>query len=421
MDKPDFSAVNHQKEIYLRGFAGTMPLVPVDWRQLEEKAMASMNHEAHAYIAGGAGLESTVVSNRSDFEKIKIIPQMLRDTSQRDTSIELFGQRLPSPLLLSPVGVLEMVHAEADVAVGRAAATLGVPYIFSNQSSKPMEEVAAVMGNSPRWFQLYWSKSNDLVASFVQRAEKSGCSAIAVTLDTSHLGWRARDLSIAYLPFLEGKGIAQYTSDPVFQRLMDEQEPSGERPKITLELLGGVIRMVNSYPGRSFVSKLKSGRPMKAVRKFTSIYSNPSLTWSDLSFLRKHTKLPILLKGILRPDDAAKAIDFGMDGIIISNHGGRQVDGSISTIDALPGISKRVEGRIPLLLDGGVRGGADMFKALALGANAVCIGRPYVYGLTLAGSDGVREVLQNFMTEFYLTMGLAGFNRVSEISRDALS
>ena len=421
MDTPDFSAINHQKEIYLSGFAGKMPLVPVDWRQLEEKARAVMSQEAYAYIAGGAGLESTVASNRSDFEKIKIVPRMLRDTSQRDTSIDLFGHRLPSPLLLSPVGVLEMVHPEADVAVGRAAAALGVPYIFSNQSSKPMEEVAAVMENSPRWFQLYWSKSNDLVASFVQRAEKCGCSAIVVTLDTSHLGWRARDLSIAYLPFLEGKGIAQYTSDPVFQRIMDEPELPTARPKVTVDLLRGVIRMVNAYPGGNFLSKLKSGRPMRAVRKFTSIYSNPSLTWNDLSFLRKHTKLPILLKGILNPDDAAQAVDCGMDGIIISNHGGRQVDGSISTIDALPGIAKRVGGRIPLLLDGGVRGGADMFKAIALGANAVCIGRPYVFGLTLAGSDGVREVLQNLMTEFYFTMGLAGVNSVKEISRDALS
>lgn len=420
MEIKEFSAVNHQKDIYLNGFGGAMPAVPVDWRLLEEKATSAMSNEARAYIVGGAGLESTLVSNRSDFEKVKIVPRMLRDTSRRDTSIELFGQKFPSPLLLSPVGVLEMVHAEADVAVGRGAAQLGVPYIFSNQSSKPMEEVAAVMGDSPRWFQLYWSKSFDLVASFVQRAEKSGCSAIVVTLDTSHLGWRPRDLSIAYLPFMEGKGIAQYTSDPVFQRLMDEKMEPAARPRITFQLLSGVVKMVNAYPGSGFLGKLRSGRPMKAVQKFTSIYSNPSLTWNDLSFLRKHTKLPILLKGILHPDDASLAIDHGVNGIIVSNHGGRQVDGSVSTIDALPEISKRVAGRIPVLLDGGVRGGADMFKALALGARAVCIGRPYVYGLTLAGSDGVREVLQNFMTEFYLTMGLAGCSRVDEITPDSL-
>ena len=418
METPKFSAVDHQKEIYLQGFAGIMPSVPVEWQALEDKARARMSLEAEAYIAGGAGLGSTLMSNRSDFEKYKIVPRMLRDTSQRDTSIELFGQRIPSPLLLSPVGVLEMVHPEADVAVGRAAAELGVPYIFSNQSSKPMEDVAAVMGNSPHWFQLYWSKSNDLVVSFVQRAEKCGCSAIVVTLDTSHLGWRTRDLSIAYLPFLEGKGIAQYTSDPVFQKIMDEPEAVAVRQKVTVELLAGVVKMVNAYPGSGFFRKLISGRPLKAVRKFTSIYSNPSLTWNNLSFLREHTKLPILLKGILHPDDAKLAVDFGMNGIIVSNHGGRQVDGSISTIDALPGVVQSVRGQIPVLMDGGVRGGADMLKALALGAKAVCIGRPYVYGLTLAGTEGVRAVVKNLMTDFYLTMGLAGCSRVSEITKD---
>ncbi len=380
-----------------------------------------MTQAAQAYIAGGAGLESTIASNRSDFEKTKIIPRMLRDTSQRDIAIELFGKKYPSPLLLSPVGVLELVHPDADVAVAKAAAAVGVPYIFSNQASKPMEEVAAAMGHSTRWFQLYWSKSKDLVASFVQRAEKAGCGAIVVTLDTSQLGWRARDLSLAYLPFLEGKGIAQYTSDPIFQKLMEEPETATVRPRLTLSLLSSVFTMVNAYPGGNFFSKLSSGKPMKAVQKFTAIYSNPSLTWKDLSFLRQNTKLPILLKGILHPDDAALAIDHGMDGIIVSNHGGRQVDGSISTIDALPGIAQRVGGRIPVLLDGGVRGGADMFKALALGATAVCIGRPYVYGLALAGSDGVREVLQNFITEFFFTMGLAGIIRVKDITRDTLA
>ncbi len=420
MNPSPFSPLDHQKDIYLSGFSGRLPIVPVDWRLLEEKAKASMSQAAYAYIAGGAGLESTLTSNRSDFESIRIVPRMLRDTSQRDMSISLLGQRYPSPLLLSPVGVLEMVHPEADVAVGRAAAALGVPYIFSNQASRPMEEVAAAMGNGKRWFQLYWSKSNELVASFVQRAEKIGCGAIVVTLDTTHLGWRTRDLSLAYLPFLEGKGIAQYTSDTVFQKLMDAAT-SPPRPSVTWELLTGLIRMVNAYPGKGFFRKLKSGRPMKAVRTFTEIYSNPALSWKDLSFLRQHTKLPIVLKGILHPDDAAQAIDHGIDGIIISNHGGRQVDGSISTIAALPGIAQRIGGKIPILLDGGVRGGADMFKAMALGASAVCIGRPYVYGLSIAGEAGVNEVLRNLLTEFYLTMGLAGVHAISEITPDSLA
>ncbi len=375
--------------------------------------------QAYAYIAGGAGNESTLRSNRAAFEKYKIIPRMLRDVSTRDISIELFGQKLSSPLLLCPIGVLEMAHPQADLAVGKAAASLHVPYIFSNQSSKPMEEVAHAMGNSPRWFQLYWSKSNELVKSFVGRAEKCGCSAIVVTLDTTVLGWRARDLDLAYLPFLEGKGIAQYTSDPVFQKLMDEPELPAKR-NITMQSIRGLIEMVKNYPGDNFFSKLKSGRPVKAVQKFVSIYSNPALTWEDLRFLKTITKLPVLLKGILHADDAVKAIDYGVNGIIVSNHRGRQVDGSISTLEALPSIAETVQEKIPVLMDSGIRGGADIFKALALGAKAVCLGRPYVYGLAIAGEQGVKEVLQNTLADFELTMALAGCKNVSEISKKNL-
>ena len=420
MELPKFSAADRQKDIYLKGFAGIRSQVPVDWHRLEEKARKQMSPEAFAYIAGGAGLESTIASNRAAFDHYKIVPRILRNVSERDSSIELFGHKIPAPLLFSPVGVLEMVHPEADLAVGRAAAKERLPFIFSNQASKPMEEVAAAMADSPRWFQLYWSKSNDLVASLVTRAERCGCSAIVVTLDTTLLGWRTRDLDLAYLPFLEGKGIAQYTSDPVFQRLMDEPGNGSAPRKATFESLTGLFKMVKAYPGNGFIKKLRSGRPVKAVRKFTEIYSNPALTWKDLAFLRQHTKLPILLKGILHPEDAALAVSHGVNGIIVSNHGGRQVDGSMGTLEALPEIVKAVRAQVPVLLDGGIRAGADMFKALALGATAVCIGRPYVYGLTLAGEAGVREVAQNLMADFDLTMGLSGCKNIVEIKPEAL-
>ncbi len=416
----NFPALNRQREIYLKGFSGSYPSVPVSFSKLEEAAKAVMSPHAFAYIAGGAGNESTMKANREVFEKIKIVPRMLRDVSVRDTSIELFGQKLPSPFLLCPIGVLEMVNKEADVAVAKAAAALNVLFIFSNQASKPMEVTAGAMGASPRWFQLYWSKSNDLVASFVDRAERCGCSAIVVTLDTTVLGWRPRDLDLAYLPFLEGKGIAQYTSDPVFQNLMDIAEPRSEK-NISWQSLMGLREMVKNYPGGNFFVKLKSGRPIKAVQKFISTYSNPALKWDDLKFLRERSKLPVLLKGILHPDDARKAIDYGMNGVIVSNHGGRQVDGSIATLDALPEIVKVIDKRIPVLLDSGIRGGADAFKALALGANAVCIGRPYVYGLALAGKSGVEEVLKNFLADFELTMALAGCKNISEITHESLN
>lgn len=414
------SALDRQREIYLHGFSGIRSKVNIDIKTLEESAEECMNEKAFAYIAGGAGTEATMRRNREAFEAYRIIPRMLKNVGERDLSINLFGTTLPSPFLLSPVGVLEMVNRDADLAVARAAASLNIPYIFSNQASVPMEVCAQVMGNAPHWFQLYWSKSKDLVASFVERAETCRCTAIVVTLDTTMLGWRTRDLELAYLPFLEGKGIAQYTSDPVFQKLLDEPALPSPKRKITLQTIRGLVQMVNNYPGAGFFRKLKSGRPIKAVQTFTNIYTNPFTTWEDLKFLREHTKLPILLKGILHPDDAKKALDFGLNGIIVSNHGGRQVDGSVSTIEMLPVIAAAIDGQIPILLDSGIRGGADAFKALALGATAVCIGRPYVYGLALAGEQGVREVLQNFLADFELTMGLSGCQSIREVKREML-
>lgn len=421
MENP-ISAADWQKEIYLNGFAGGKLSVNASFDELEQRAKKKISKEAYAYIAGGAGSEATMRANRLAFERWKIVPRMLTNVETRDTSIELLGQKLPSPVLIDPIGVLQMVHPQADVAVAKAATRLGIPYIFSNQASKPMEVCAAVMGDSPRWFQLYWSKSNELVQSFLRRAEACGCSALVVTLDTTLLGWRTRDLDVAYLPFLEGKGIAQYTSDPVFQKLLDEpEETQAIKRKVNLQSVRGLISMVNNYPGDGFFKKLNSGRPIKAVRKFVSMYSNPAITWNDLAFLKQNTKLPILLKGIVHADDARKAIDFGMDGIIVSNHGGRQTDGSIATLEALPKIAEVVQDRIPILLDSGIRGGADVVKALALGAKAVCVGRPYVYGLALAGEQGVYEVLRNILAEFELTMALAGAKNVSEIHADMLT
>jgi lactate 2-monooxygenase len=346
---------------------------------------------------------------------------VLRDVSERDTTVELFGRRLPSPLLLAPVGVLEMVHPDADLAVARAAREAGVPMIISNQASKPMEAIGRVLGDSPRWFQLYWSTSNELVESLVGRAEESGCEAIVVTLDTTILGWRSRDLDLGYLPFLRGKGIAQYTSDRVFRGLLANGRDGGgsPKPRPNLRALRTLIDMTRAYPD-GFLRTLLSGRGRAAVERFTEIYSRPSLTWDDLPFLRERTRLPILLKGVLHPDDAARAVDAGIDGIVVSNHGGRQVDGSIATLEALPPIAEAVAGRIPVLLDSGVRGGADIFKALALGARAVLVGRPYAYGLAIAGEAGVLEVLRNLMADFDLTMGLAGCRATDEVDADAL-
>jgi isopentenyl diphosphate isomerase/L-lactate dehydrogenase-like FMN-dependent dehydrogenase len=408
--------LRRQTEVYLAGVRGKRAPIPFSFQQLEEAARQRMTPEAYSYIAGGAGLETTIDANRAAFDRRRIVPRVLRDVSQRDLSVELFGKRLPAPFLTAPIGVLELAHKDADLAVAKAAAAEGVPMIFSNQASRSMEDCAAAMGDSPRWFQLYWSTENELVASFVRRAEACGCDAIVVTLDTTMLGWRCRDLDQAHLPFARGKGIAQYTSDPVFAGLVKPIKMEG---KPTVAGIKSLLEVSGAVPGGR-VANIRSGKGFAIARTFLAIYSRPTLTWDDLPFLREHTELPILLKGIVHPDDARLAIEHGVDGIVVSTHGGRQVDGSIGSLDALPGVVAAVGGRIPVLLDSGVRGGADTFKALALGARAVLIGRPYVYGLALAGEEGVRTVLQNFAADLDLTMGLSGCRSVSEIGPDTL-
>src|SRR4249919_1727267 len=408
-----------QFEVYVAGARGSYPTVPVSMDRLQTAARAAMTAEGYAYVAGGAGREETMRANREAFERWRIVPRVLRDVSTRETAVEVLGTSMPSPFVLCPIGVLEMAHRDADIAVARAAAAEGVPFIFSNQASKSMEECAAVMGDAPRWFQLYWSTSDDLVASLVSRAERCGCSAIVLTLDTTMLGWRVRDLDLAYLPFLRGKGIAQYTSDPVFvealQETLRQEPPPGGR--ISVAAIATLLGQAGAYPG-SRLANLHSGLARAAVRRFVETYSRPSLSWDALAFLRERTRLPILLKGILHPADAAAAIEHGMDGIVVSNHGGRQVDGAIATMDALPEVAETVAGRVPVLLDSGVRSGADMFRALALGASAVGLGRPYVWGLAAGGENGVREVIRNLRADFDLTMGLAGVASVHEIGRD---
>jgi lactate 2-monooxygenase len=407
-----------QADIYLAGVRGQKPSVPQNAAALERRAERALSKEGFAYIAGGAGLETTMKANRAAFERVRIVPRMLRGPATRKLEVELFGRTLPAPLLLAPIGVLEMAHRDADVAVARAAAAEGAPMIFSSQASRPLEECAAVMGDASRWFQLYMSTSDELVRSFVSRAERAGCEAIVVTLDTTMLGWRLRDLDLGYLPFLAGKGIAQYVSDPVFQRLVDDA-PLPERGPVTPAAIRALWRLARAYPG-STSANLRSQRPQQAVRTFLNVFARPSLNWQDLAVVRDATKLPILLKGILHPADARRALDEGVDGIVVSNHGGRQVDGSIGSLDALPAIVEAVGASVPILLDSGIRGGADVFKALALGATAVLIGRPYCYGLAVAGESGVREVIQNFSADFDLTLGLAGCASLAELDREAI-
>lgn len=397
-----------QDRIYRDGVSGARPRVPTGPDELERRARRAMSRRAAAYVTGGAGAETTMRANRAAFARREIVPRVLRDVGERDLTVELFGRTLPAPLLLAPIGALDLVRRGADLAVARGAAAAGIPMVISNQAGAPMEEIAAVGG--PTWFQLYWSTSDELVDSFLRRAESAGCDAVVVTLDTTMLGWRPRDLDLGHLPFARGIGIAQYTSDPVFRRLVEQTlaAPSaGSPPKVTPQAVRTLLEITRNAPGR-FRDNLRSPVPRAAVETFLRVYSRPRLSWEDLATLRSRTRLPILLKGVLHPDDARRAADAGVDGVVVSNHGGRQIDHAVASLDALPGVVDAVGDALPVLLDSGVRTGADIATAVRLGARAVLLGRPFVHGLALDGARGVAQVLQNVVAELDLVCGLAG-------------
>jgi isopentenyl diphosphate isomerase/L-lactate dehydrogenase-like FMN-dependent dehydrogenase len=284
--------------------------------------------------------------------------------------------------------VQKVVHPDGELATARAAASLSLPMIVSTASAFSLEEIAEAGGEAPRWFQLYWPNDRRLAESFVARAEAAGYGAIVVTVDTFIPGWKPRDLQQAWLPFLEGMGNANFFADPVFRADLE---------KTPEEDLGA------------------------ATGHYLGVYVNPSLTWDDLEWLRGQTSLPILVKGIQHPDDAREAIRRGLDGIVVSNHGGRQVDGAIGSLDALPAIAEAASDGLAILFDSGVRGGADVIKALALGADAVLLGRPYIWGLALEGQAGVETVLKMVLAELDLTMALCGYTRPDQLGPDALA
>lgn len=408
-----------QGVVYRDGALGRRPAAPTNFADLERAARRASSKRAWAYVAGGAGEGRTMRNNRRAFDRWAIVPRMAHGVTERNLGTTVVNTALSSPLLLAPVGAGALMAPDSDLAIARAAAATGVPYIFSNQGCTPMEDCAAAMGDAPRWFQLYWSSDEDLVDSLLHRAETIGAEAVVVTLDTTVLGWRPQDLNLGSLPFARGEGIAQYTSDPRFRdivrrRIDAARETVAERPDITWGAIRTLLAMTRNHPGR-FLDNLRSPVPRAAAETFLEIYSNPGLSWDHLATLRDRTRLPVVLKGILHPDDARRAVDLGVDAIVVSNHGGRQIDGSLASLDALLDIRAAV-GRGPtLLLDSGIRSGADVFVALALGADAVLLGRPYMYGLALAGQRGVEEVIRNVIAEFDLTMALTGARSVDEI------
>jgi isopentenyl diphosphate isomerase/L-lactate dehydrogenase-like FMN-dependent dehydrogenase len=385
---PDVSALtNYQTEIYLHGLGGARPTLPTDLTRLEALAREKLDDGPYGYVAGGAGTGATMRANRDAFDSWRIVPRMLRGTTRRTLSRTVLGTGLPAPVLLAPVGVLSIVHPDGELAVARAAAELGVPMVLSTASSHTIEEVSEASGAGPRWYQLYWPTEDAVTISLLDRAKRAGYSTLVVTLDTWTLGYRPHDLDGAYLPFLRGVGTAIPFSDPAFRAGL----PASPEDDL-----------------------------MAAVGRWIPMFTGTALTWERLPLLRAHWDGPIVLKGVQHPADAVRAVQAGMDGIVVSNHGGRQVDGAVGALDALPGIVAAVQGRASVLFDSGIRTGADVFKALALGADAVLLARPYVYGLALAGQVGVRHVLRCLVTELDVTLGLSGYADIAELTPEAL-
>jgi lactate 2-monooxygenase len=377
-----FSGSMIQNAIYIAQQPPEWPIAAADW---ERAAEDKLDPGAFGYIAGGAGAESTMRANLDAFSRWRIRPRMLAGNAVRDISVEVLGMRSPAPYFLAPIGVLSIAHEDAEVAVGKAAASSGVPMLLSSAATHSIEQVAKT--GAPRWFQLYWVNDREICESFVRRAEAAGYGAIVVTLDTLTLGWRPRDLRLAYLPFIKGEGCGQYFSDPVFLSKLDKSPEE--------DMLTAAATMLATFP-------------------------NLGLTWNDLDWLRAQTKLPILVKGVLTADDAREAFAHGVDGIVVSNHGGRQVDGAVAALDALVEVRDALPEAI-VLMDGGIRCAADVLKAVALGADAVLLGRPYAYALAVGGQRGVEELLQNLMAEIDLTLALAGGHSVRDLNREWLT
>ena len=374
---------DYQNLIYGAGLQGVVPQWPVDFATLEARAAAAMSPSVLGYVQGGCGDETTQARNASAFGHWGMVPRMMVDCTARDLSIELFGLTLPTPIFMAPIGVTGMCTQDGhgDLAAARAAAMTGVPLCVSTLANDPVEDVIAASGAVPALFQLYTPKDKDLAESLVRRAEAAGAKALVVTLDTWVTGWRPRDLNVANFPQLRGHVLTNYFNDPVF---------------------------------RQWLGKDVSQNLAEAVGLWARLFGKV-LGWDDVAWLKSITTLPVVLKGICHPDDARRGIDAGADGIYCSNHGGRQANGGIAAIDMLPDVVAAVAGRVPVLFDSGVRSGTDVVKAIALGADAVGVGRPYSYGLALGGEEGAAHVLRCILAEADLLMAVNGWPTLATV------
>jgi lactate 2-monooxygenase len=357
------------------------PIAPEEW---EAAAADALSVDAFDYVAAGAGLEWTMRANREAFERWRLRPQLLSGSASQDLSVEVLGTPSPAPFMLAPIAMLALVHADAELAVARACAATGIPMVVSTFGSCSMEAVAAELGETPGWFQLYFVRDRDLVASFVDRAAAAGYAAIVATLDTLERGLRDRDVRNADRVYLRRSGIAQFTSDPVFSSRL------GARPEEDAEAVDDAVN---------------------------SLYPNPGVSWDDVAWLCGRSSLPVLVKGVLGAEDALRARDAGAQGVIVSNHGGRQVDGAVAALDVLPEVREALGDTATVLMDSGIRRAPDMLKAVALGADATLLGRPYVYALAVAGQAGVEQILRFLINELSVTLSLIGASTARGVDR----
>ena len=343
----------------------------LDIADYERKAADLLPAAYHAYVSGGVGDNLTMQGNLAAFDTIRLLPRVFRDVSHISTRAILMEEAYSFPLLTAPAAMNKLFHPDGELAIARACKAVGVGQVLSTMSTTAVEEVTA-MGH-PVWFQLYLFKDRDLSERLIQRAENAGCKALVLTVDVPMIGLRAN---------LIKAGFSTPSTMP-FPNLVREGEAMTE----------DLIRAVASN-------------------------FDPGLTWADIAWIRERTPLPIWVKGILRPDDALRAVDAGIDGIIVSNHGGRQLDSVIATIDALPALANAVGSQVPLLLDGGIRRGTDILKALALGAKGVLVGRPPLWGLSVNGEEGVKNVLKIYKEEFTNVMAQCGCRSIADITQD---
>ena len=351
-----------------------MPLLTID--DFEAAARERMERTAYEYYAGAAGDERTLTANRTAFDDITLRPRVLVDVSRIDTATTVLGEPLAVPVMLAPTAFNRLAHADGEQAAARAAAASGTVMVASTMSTCSLEEIAAA-GDGARWFQLYVYRDRAVTIELVRRAEAAGFKALVLTVDTPLLGRRLRDIRNAFsLP--DGLSMRNFDAATSDKRRWD------------------------AYPSFS---------------AYVHDLFDPSLSWEAVAWLRGQTALPLLVKGVLTAEDTTLAVAAGVDGIVVSNHGGRQLDGVVPTIRALPEVVEAAGGRVEVLMDGGVRRGTDVLKALALGARAVLIGRPYLWGLAAAGEEGVRAVIELLRDELRIAMALTGRPSIASIDR----